>query len=222
MKLFSPPARTAGRGYTLVQMMVAVTIVIGMAALGYPAFQNWIQRTRVEGFGQSMVGLLRMARSRAVLEGVPVVVAADVDGERVQAFLDRNGATAGSPSDGTFNPVDGVPAGSTDQWLADSPMPVGVRFVAPRSEPIVSGFTSVSGRRVAIFLPGGSVQDSGAIRFGDQWGNYLEVRVSTPATGRVTMRKYHPRATGGAPGDWRDGEEGPWEWEWGKCGRGAP
>lgn len=62
------------------------------------------------------------------------------------------------------------------------------------------------------FLPTGSVRkaasdtaQTGALRLGDTRGNYLEVWIATPATGRVELRKYE----GGA---YRDRDDG-WTWK---------
>lgn len=206
---------TRPRGYTLITMLIVVTIVALSLGLGLPAFQSWTQRARVVGYGRSIASLAHLARSRAVLDGVEVVMALDEDNEEIFAFLDRSGATPGSGGDGIFNPVDGAPPGATDQKLATHTLPGGVFFITPPSEALVDGFTAVAGGRAAIFTRDGSVRDPGALRFGDNWGNYLEVRVEPAATARVALRKY--KKTNG-PGEWFSREEnvGAWEWYWGK------
>ncbi len=201
------------RGYTLVGMMVAVTIIAASLAFVLPAFQNWIQRARVEGFGRELSVLLRQARSVAVRDGVPVVVALDEDSGAVFAFLDRSEARPVGPDDGVFNPDDGLPSDLTDLQIGRRFLPGGVGFLTPGGDDLIDGFTRVGAERVAVFEPDGCVRNSGAFRFGDQWGNYLEARVGPAASARVQLRK-HTSAGGGA--NWQTREEAPWEWYWGK------
>ena len=79
--------------------------------------------------------------------------------------------------------------------------------------------TTVGGSpNAVVFQPGGSVRDSGAIRFGDKRGNILEVRVEPRSTARVEIRKFHPDPPwGGPPGFFPAGRHegsGKPMWEW--------
>jgi len=208
-------------GYTLIRMLVVVTVIALSLGMSLPAFQAWIQRVRVEGHGQALAALMHLARKQAVLDGGQVVVAVDSTTGEVYAFRDRNGATPGSAGDGLFNPVEGAPVGSTDQKIGSCFPRGGVEYTAPRTEELIDGFTAVAGGRAAIFTDQGAVRDPGALRFGDRWGNYLEVRVAPAATARVVVRKY--RDGGGGDGGWFSRAEngGPWEWYWGKGRRGT-
>lgn len=208
-------------GFTLISMLVTVTIVALSLALGVPAFQNWIQRARVEGYGRHLAGLMHLARSRAILNGVEVVVVLDEDEGEVYAFIDRSGATPGSPGDRIFNPTVGAPPGTTDEKLATHSLPGGVGFLVPAPEDLVDGFTPVAGGHVAVFCLDGTLRDPGAFRFGDNWGNHLEVRVEPALTARVALRKYKKVAGGGNPWFTRAENGGPWEWYWGKGRQGG-
>ena len=193
----------------LVVAVVAISLIFFL-----PAFQNWIQRARVEGFAKNVTFLVHQARSLAVRDSTSVVIALDEDNGEIFSFFDRSGVAPGSPGDGIYNPIDGAPPGTTDQRVASRFLPAGMDFVAPKNQDVVDGLTAIGGDRVAIFEPDGSIRETGAFRFGDTWGNYLEVRIGPAATARVTMAKFV-----NLPGNndkWLTRDAGPWEWYWGK------
>jgi len=210
----------------MIQMIVAVAIVLLMTTLVVPAFQIFIQRERVEGFARDLTAAVHKGRSQATRDNVQVVMRVDEDDARIVVFADRNGAGPGTPGDGLLNPLSGAPPGTTDEVLWRHNLPTGISFAMPQSQSVVDGFTPVAGGNVGILLPDGSIRDIGAIRFGDQWENYLEVRVEPAATARVSVRKYlAPGGGNGGGGNggggsqrWFTREEsgGQWEWYWGK------
>ena len=59
------------------------------------------------------------------------------------------------------------------------------------------------------FLPDGSVKDTGAFRFADVRGNFLEVRVEPQATARVQVRKWNETDNA-----WYTRDQGGKAWEW--------
>jgi hypothetical protein len=73
-------------------------------------------------------------------------------------------------------------------------LPKGVDFAAP---PDLKGADSVAdftvdddgGPNEAVFRGDGSILRAGGFRFGDERGNFVEVRVDPPATARVELRK---------------------------------
>lgn len=200
-------------GYTLVEITLAVAVAMGALALGLPAFQSWIQRVRVEGYGVGVSSLVQLARMRAISEGVEALVVLDEPNGEIYAFLDRSGPAAGSPPDRAFTEGGGGPPGEADVLLARRLLPGGVSFTAPQGESVIDGFTAIGSDRIAILTPAGDVVDAGAYRYGDAWGNYLEVRVAPASTARTELRKFRPQ-----PRAWcsREGPCGPWEWYWGK------
>lgn len=60
-----------------------------------------------------------------------------------------------------------------------------------------------------IFNPDGSADRIGAFRFRDSNDNYLEVRIATPATGRIVLRKWDRNDLA----FFQNGEDGH-KWEW--------
>lgn len=59
------------------------------------------------------------------------------------------------------------------------------------------------------FLSDGSVQETGAFRFSDVRGNFLEVNVEPKATARVQVRKWDE-----TDGTWNTRDQGEKAWEW--------
>jgi len=64
-------ARGAGRGFTLIEVMVTITVAGILLAIGVPAFQSFVQNDRDIGQANSLVGSLNYARSEAIKRGSP-------------------------------------------------------------------------------------------------------------------------------------------------------
>jgi type II secretory pathway pseudopilin PulG len=65
------PRRTAG-GFTLIELMVVVSIMIGILALVPMNLQSWGARSRLEGSANTLVAVVSASRSQAILDGYPV------------------------------------------------------------------------------------------------------------------------------------------------------
>jgi type II secretory pathway pseudopilin PulG len=221
------PLRVRGSGFTLVEALVVLAVAMMILLLGFPALQNMIVRGKLEGAAQQASTLLRSARYEALKSGgaagagrswtARVVVKADFATEEIVTFVDLNDGLGASRSDLLFNPVAGAPAKSTDYELGRFRLPSGVRFwgpsdAAPEGPSAIEGWTADPAGSalppLAVFRSDGSIEDSGALRLGDQRGNRLEVRVSPEATARVEVRKQ------GTDGVWRARGDGGKAWEW--------
>jgi len=66
--------RRAGRGFTLIEIMVTITVAGILLAIGVPAFQNFVQNDRDIGQANSLVGSLNYARSEAIKRGFGITV----------------------------------------------------------------------------------------------------------------------------------------------------
>ena len=151
--------------------------------------------------------MMRQARLSAVKHASQAVVRVELPAPgqlgRVEAFSDLD-------SDGLF--------GGADRLLGSVPLPTGVQFVAP---PNVTGAASIFGLsadpggaslpRIAIFRRDGSIEDVGAFRFADTYGNFLEVRIEPAATARLEVRKAREE---GSVWNWYASGEGDQAWEW--------
>ncbi len=198
-------------GFTVIEMILVVAIIGIMATLGLPNLLRTLHRAKLEGIARETSVLMQMARSEAVRQNVPTVVRVDFTRNEVVAFADVDGPAAGSPSDMIYNPVAGEVHRTTDYEIGRYMLPNRVLFEAPSGDPDgpVKGFTPAGPGQVALFNPNGSIEGLGAIRFADQRGNFLEVRVSPAATARVQVRKWDPDLSA-----WhsRNQEDKPWVW----------
>jgi len=195
--------RRAAAGFTIVEVLVIVAVIGIGSVMAYPALQQLIHRNKILGSAQSTGTLLREARFEAIKRGVPCVVHADGVTKEVIAFADVDG-------DLTFNPDPAETTfRATDYELRRYNLPAGVDFVAPGAEPPVSGLTALPALpwNGAVFQADGSIRDLGGIRFGDQRGNYLEARVETAASARVSLRKWDGT-------NWLTQGQGGKTWEW--------
>lgn len=188
---------------TVVEVLVVVAVLGVGAGMAFPALQQFIHRNKILNSARSAVALMREARFEAIKLGAPCVVLADGVTNEIVVFVDVNGDLTFNPdpSETTFR--------ATDYELRRHNLPAGVSFSAPGAQPPVFGFTDLPAQlwNGVVFQADGSVQDLGAIRFGDQRGNYLEARIERAATARVSLRKWN-----GA--DWWEQGRGGETWVW--------
>jgi prepilin-type N-terminal cleavage/methylation domain-containing protein len=189
--------RTSHQGFSLLELLV-ILAVVGLAVLiGFPALMNTIRRARVETTVKEAAMEVRTARLEAVRRSVNTYVEADFENDRLVVWREADG-------------VDGLT--DNDVLVRETTLPSQVRFWAPGEDPegpeATVGLTARdNGNQYFTFLASGAASATGAIRFADTRGNFLEVRVDPPATAKVTLRKYDD-------GNWLDqGAEGR-QWTW--------
>lgn len=182
----------ADRGFTLLETLIVVTILAVVLVLTVPSFFSYNARRKLEGTAEQAAVLMRKARYDAIRGSRPVAVTLDTAAGAL--FLDRDG-------DRTLDPVE-----TQDGFVR---LPRGLEFGGPAGDdPAVVGFVEVGGGRVAFFEPDGSLRgDGGAFRLHDGKSNFLEVRVTDPATASVALRKWQD-------GAWRRKDEGGERWKW--------
>lgn len=195
------PCRAREGGFTLIEALIVMTVLVIVATLGFPALQNLIHRGRIQGIAQETATLMQEARLEAIKRSAPAVVSIDPATGKVTGFLDLDRS-------GDFN--------SGDRQLGQYSLPQQVSFSSPTDSGAASidGFANTTSSNpayaadLAIFRPDGSADDTGAFRFGDRRGNYLEVRVDPAATARIRIRKWDGT-------NWLVPGQGgkPWEWK---------
>jgi len=120
MKVLSTRARIrrsrAGAGFTLLEIMVVMAIILIMAILVIPEFRHLLRRFKLDGAVQGMAQVVAQARAEAIRRGVPVVVRADVVDNVLVAYADVNASVpqkGSSPPDYVhallFDPNDEIP-----------------------------------------------------------------------------------------------------------------
>lgn len=193
-------------------MVLALAAIL--MAFGIPALFNLMHQSKLRGLSSSTLMLMRQARLDAIKTGGQGVIQLvppadpDVDEPMVLAYSDRN-------SNFIFD------AGELE--IGRIPLPPRVRFLAPpeeEDEDSVDGFTTdpENDINIAVFTGNGSIRDVGAFRFGDERGNFLEVRVRTTA-GQMVVQKCRDCETDD-PDDWyvnkeaKEGEDKGEAWTW--------
>jgi prepilin-type N-terminal cleavage/methylation domain-containing protein len=222
--------RSNPSGFTLIEVLVVMVIILIIATFGMPALRETILKAKSETLVQQMRGVFQRARYEAIKQSQEVIVQARPDAGEFRIYidvpvLDNAGNRTDTPR--AFEPVGGVPTHETDRVLQKIAIPEGVSFAAPAGETVVQGFTNLSGgdpstadvdELVAVFGPEGSVSDIGALRIGDVHKNYFELRLEVAATGKISVRKYDCRLD-----EWHEKFEGSqsrsrWEWYWNYSG----
>ncbi|HSG41198.1 MAG TPA: GspH/FimT family protein [Thermoanaerobaculia bacterium] len=171
------------RGFSLVELLVVIVVAMILMAIAVPTLQTQLRQGKLRGAASQAAVLLRLARLEAIKHSgqgiVYIVPATATEPGRMEAYADRD-------SDGIQDPEEAV--------VSRFVLPKGVDFVAP---PDLEGADSVAGFTVdddggpneAVFLRDGSIRNTGAFRFADEHGNFLQVRVEPQATARVELQK---------------------------------
>lgn len=208
-------------GFTLVELTVIVTIILLSVIVGYPAFALWADKARITGVVQSVSAKMQMARQEAIRTNRQVVVQPDFDNDEILFFVNVD-----EDPGYELDLDDTAPHRTADYELARLRLPTEYDILfSSATDPKPEGKDSVVGLtptnaplNAVVFLPDGSVMDSGAIRLADKRSNSFEVRIEPRATGRVRVNKYHfDPPWGDKPGFFprgrhRDSDDPMWVW----------
>ncbi|MDR0736516.1 MAG: GspH/FimT family pseudopilin [Zoogloeaceae bacterium] len=63
------------RGFTLIELMIVVILIVIFAAFAVPSFKHRLERTKVESYTDEFLTALRYARSEAITRGTEVSLA---------------------------------------------------------------------------------------------------------------------------------------------------
>lgn len=211
MSTRSAALRARQRGFSLVELLVVIVVIAILALWGIPSLLATLSRTRLVGASKEVATMMQVGRLEAIKKGNlngdlqgRVTALRYVAGERAfEVVLDDT-------TDATFNPTRVV--------LGRYLLPTGISLQAP-GEGSPEGANAIEGWDVPpggpdefpgpIFVSDGSVRVPGAFRLADTRGNFLEVRIDFPATGKVVIQKYFP-----ADNEWYENGEAGKTWEW--------
>lgn len=178
--------RSGRRGFTLIEMLVVLALMVVLIATGLPALQTALHQSKIRGIAQEVTVLMRQARLDAIKTSAQAVVqivpstGADDPGH-VQAFSDRD-------SDGKL--------GAGEPVLASFPLPTGVTFEDCNKKVDKDSVDGLSpdpagGPNMVIFQRDGSIPDIGGFRFNDRYDNCMEIHLEPTATARIEVRKWN-------------------------------
>lgn len=71
--------KTTNAGFTLIELVVAISLVLLITAVGAPSFRQLYERSELQRASGEFTNTLRYAQQRAVLERTPIRVVIDVD-----------------------------------------------------------------------------------------------------------------------------------------------
>ncbi len=198
------PSRAA-RGFTMIETLVVLVLMLILMTFAIPSLLAMVRQGKLRGTADEVATMMRLARLEAIKRSCPTIARIlSADGttpERVEVVVDCTG--------------DGLQDADKSS-LGTLPLPQRVHHLAP---PALEGKDSVAGfspdpaggdANVAIFQGDGSIRVPGGFRFGDETGNFLEVRVAPAATARIEVRKWDETDS-----DWfANGQAGrAWTWK---------
>ena len=141
------PVRNSGRGFTLIELVVAITLLGLLVALSLPSFSTWIRNSQLRTVADSLQAGLRTAQAEAVRRNRQVVI----------YFTDAN------PVDGSTAVAGGknwalqtvAPFGGTAEFIAGSSLTdIASTAAVSNSEGATAVCFSSNGRLVANPSPG--------------------------------------------------------------------
>lgn len=194
VKMSRAAAGTAAfRGFTLVELVVVMTLLVTVIALASPSLAGFFRGRAVEAEARRFMSLTRLGQSRAASEGVPMILWVDLTQrtyglEADSSFTDQDQKAVEYTLDGNVT----AEIGATD-----------VVREAMTSNPLLGNVTSAS-KHSALpqirFEPDGSISESSPESFrlmdrdgGSLWVglsvNRLNYEIRTQEAQRVTPRR---------------------------------
>ena len=70
----------SSQGFTLIELMIVVTLLALMMMLAAPSISIWLQNLKVRNVGESIVNGLQLARMEAIRRNTRVVVCSSTNG----------------------------------------------------------------------------------------------------------------------------------------------
>lgn len=158
------------RGFTLVEMMVVISVLGLVLAIGTPPLIEFLRHSQSSDSAQLVAGIMRKARSRAIYEKNEYVVFFDIANSRL-TILDDDGGGNGNPSDPAFDPTNrgnGRPD-SGEIVMGPYTLPDGQVFgfvgstVGPNGNYVSSPVTFSGHPPRVVFYPNGSTNEEGLV-----------------------------------------------------------
>ncbi len=75
-----PTRTTSHRGFTLIEMMVTITVFMILAMIAVPSFRNASLSSQLRSSANDFIASANFARSEAIKRGIPVTMCVSTDG----------------------------------------------------------------------------------------------------------------------------------------------
>lgn len=198
-------------GFTLIEAMMVLLIAGILMAIGIPALQQFIHRSRIEGFAREASIMCQAARMESIKQTLPAVVRFDETQRRVFSWLDSDGDSVQDPD---------------EPDLASTTLPGGLEFQGPGALAVEGLLSDVDGAWVVFNSDGSAVLDfdnplcniedpdadltseleGACMRIADGRPNYLQISIGPWSTANIQVRKWNGLR-------WVHPSEEPWEWK---------
>ena len=185
--------RSYPAGFTLIELLIVLALILLFTAVGFPAFSRIVDQRRLTGTVQEISVTLARARAEAVQRNVPVVAEPDFDKREIRVWADVD-------EDLVYTPDPDATPRTVDYFVTRVQLPTesevhfwGAEDADAYGSDAIDGLTEIDDAENSyVFDPDGSIRDMGALRIGDDRGNYFELRAAPKSTGRVQVLKYNP------------------------------
>jgi len=167
-----PAARTGGGGFTYVEVVIAASVIVIMAAVSIPLLTPRYRDYQMRSAVWQVVGDMRLARQRAVTTRNPYRFSFVADGDPTSDPTTRNTYVI------EYSPGQGA------AWVQEMPPAPGTR--RQLASPILIQTSSTPSSRTITFNPNGSVVPTGTIQLAATGGGAASVAVDQ--AGRVQVR----------------------------------
>jgi prepilin-type N-terminal cleavage/methylation domain-containing protein len=180
-------------GFSLIEIIVVLAVMGIVLLFSFPALLKMMNRGKLMGITSQTSIMMQQARFEAIKRNTQAFVIADYSQNALRLVTDDNGNGTWDVTTDTERARIVLPSkisfwGAVDGGSPDA-APQGANassFAAATCTP------SCANTYAAVYKPDGSVAATGAFRFGDGRGNFTDVYVATPATGRIEARKWDP------------------------------
>ena len=181
-------------GFSLIELLVVLVLGIVLITVSVPAIVQFTHRANLEQTARQTEQLMQLARREAVKSNLTANVVFDYDANQVYAYVDANANNvedAGETELGRF----ALPQ-KVYFWGGEDAAAKGANAIDTWASGNTCTPTCPTGG-IASFQPTGAAARTGAVRFGDGKnssgkGNFIEVWISIPATGKILLRKWDP------------------------------